>query len=150
MIAIIASSSAFGQQAYTATPRPIFWGILAVIMAATFAAISSRLPRGALTLPLAIVVTTIGIVIASAVSSGILTPAELTHVPLFGGLGATLYAKPRQRDAILWLAAVSVADEIFQALLPYRTGTIQDVALNIGSGLAGYFLAARLHTAARR
>jgi hypothetical protein len=150
MIAIIASSSAFGLQIYTATPRPIFWGVLAAIMAAILAMIARRLPQGAVTLPLALAVAAAAIALVSAVASGVLTPAEVMHVPLFGGLGATLYAKCDQKHAFLWLAAVSVGDEVLQAILPYRTGSIQDVALNFVSGLAGYFLAARLFQAATR
>jgi VanZ family protein len=43
-----------------------------------------------------------------------------------------------------------VGDEVFQAILPYRTGSIQDVALNLASAMAGYFMARRWLAAAKK
>jgi predicted histidine transporter YuiF (NhaC family) len=150
MLAVIAASSAFGLQIYTWTPRVIFWGILAVVIIAVVLILAYRLPKGVVTRPLVLMTTAACVALAAAVASGVLTPAEVIHVPLFAGLGATIQRKDRHRNVLVWLAAASVGDEVFQAILPYRTGSVQDVALNFASATAGYFLAATWSAASKR
>lgn len=69
---------------------------------------------------------------------------ERLHVVLYGVLGLLAYrlfrgrapGRPRWQPALLWAVAVSLADELAQALHPERVGDPRDVATNaVAAGL---------------
>jgi len=71
--------------------------------------------------------------------AGAMTPAEITHAALFGARRIALTPMaPRMAPPIL--LAVSASDELLQALLPWRIGSLLDVACNVISAFGRYGL----------
>ena len=138
-LCLIILSSVAGRQLYGMIPPAAVWGLiagggLAVLLALAFL-YKGPLPRGAL-----ITGSILGAgAFTAAVFAGAMTIAEITHVVLFGALGLIL-APLAPRLALPLLLAVSVGDELLQALLPWRVGSLPDVAFNVISGFGSYGL----------
>lgn len=69
-------------------------------------------------------------------------PEETLHIVKYGGLGFLAQALVHMqgvsnRQAIAFVIAISIFDEVIQHFLPYRVGDLRDVGLNIVSGLWG-------------
>ncbi len=139
VLGLIILSSAAGRQFYEMIPPAAVWALiagggLAVVLALAFL-YQGPLPRRTL-------IT--GIVLGAgaftaAVFAGAMTVAEITHVVLFGALGLIL-APLAPRLALPLLLAVSMGDELLQALLPWRVGSLFDVAFNVISAFGSYGL----------
>lgn len=147
VLALITVSSLAGRQLFEMIPLSAVWaliasGCLAALLAMAFL-YHGPLPRRAL-------IT--GILLAAAafiaaVLAGAMTPAEIAHVVFFGTLGGIL-SPLAPLFALPLLAAVAAGDELLQALLPWRVGSLIDVALNVVSAFGGYGLV-RYHESTR-
>ena len=139
VLLLIVLSSLAGRQLYELIPRAAVWAIIALggfagVLAVAFV-YQGPLPRwGILT----------GAIIGAAafvlaVLAGALTPAEIMHVVFFGALGAVV-APVAPRLALPLLLAASAGDGFLQALLPWRVGSLPDVAFNVVSAFGSYAL----------
>lgn len=66
-----------------------------------------------------------------------MTPAEITHAALCGARGIAL-TPMAPRSALPILLAVSASDELLRAVLPWRVGSLLDVAYNVISAFRRY------------
>lgn len=143
VLALIAFSSIAGRQIYSLFPPFAIWALIATgsLAAVVFLAFLYKgpLPRWLL---VAFVLAGAAVFVL-AVFAGAMMPPEIAHVVLFGALGAVI-SPLAPRIALPVLAAVSGGDELLQALLPWRVGSLIDVALNAVSAIGGYTLV-RLH-----
>ena len=139
MLGLIILSSVAGRQLYGMIPPAAVWALIAgggllVILALAFL-YEGPLPRRAL---ITGVILGAG-AFTAAVVAGAMTIAEITHVVLFSALGLIL-SPLAPRLALPLLLAVSAGDELLQALLPWRVGSLFDVAFNVISGFGSYGL----------
>jgi len=82
----------------------------------------------------------VGVVAATGGVLAVLGPEERIHLVEYGLLGLLASRQVEPLPVLGLLAAVSVADESLQSLLPSRVGDLRDVAVNMGSGLLGLCL----------
>ena len=139
VLVMIVLFSIAGRQIYELFPPPVIWALIAGSGLAVFVAAAviydGSLPRRARTIGIALGATAFVL----AVFAGAMTPAEIAHVVFFGTLGAIL-SPLAPRLALPLLAAVSAGDELLQALLPSRVGSLFDVVFNVVSASGGYGL----------
>lgn len=65
-----------------------------------------------------------------------LVPEELIHVFLFGTFGYFAFLN-KVNHKLLWILGISVGDELFQWILPWRVCDPRDIALNLVSCMVG-------------
>ncbi len=65
-----------------------------------------------------------------------LVPEELIHIFLFGSFGYFVFLN-RVNYKFLWISGISVGDELFQWILPWRVCDPRDMVLNLVSCLVG-------------
>ena len=139
VLVMIVLSSIAGRQIYGLFPPAVVWALIAGSGLAVFVAAAvvykGPLPRRALTIGIALGAAAFVL----AVFAEAITPAEIAHVVLFGSLGTTL-SPLVPRLALPLLVAVSAGDELLQALLPWRVGSLFDVAFNVVSAFGSYGL----------
>ena len=137
LITMIVAASLAGQQVLEALPQDKLWllppGAGGVLLAVPLLC-KNRPQRTAAIGGMMVVVSIVGLLLWLH----ILRLAELTHIVMFAALGASL-AHLSPKLALGIVVTIAAGDEALQAFLPYRVGSLADVALNIASGIPGYF-----------
>jgi hypothetical protein len=139
VLGLIVFASLAGRQLYEMIPTVAVWALVAGgglgVLVALAILYEGALPRRALIIGIALG----SVAFAAAVFAGAMTVAEIAHVVLFGALGLIL-SPLAPRLALPLLLAVSAGDELLQAFLPWRVGSLFDVALNVICGFGSYAL----------
>lgn len=136
VVIMIVIASVYGRQLQALLSPGIERGIAAAIGAIALV-LPSFCPNKAARVWIYAGTTAVIALVAAMMVAGTFAPAEVSHIVLFGALGAIL-SPMRPLPAILILGFLGMADEVLQAQLPDRVATVIDVAMNYVSSALGY------------